>query len=116
FRQIWSRFTQSMSSAVDQSGLCAAAAKLISETFSALSVAIWVFDEQDRLAFAASTSRSEREVNEAIPNLDSLEPHLRNIQGLSKPFDLEKAKGDCAEALRQISSSQFRTGGNRVCT
>ncbi len=116
FRQIWSRFTQSMSSVVDQSGLCAAAAKLISETFSALSVAIWVFDEQDRLAFAASTSRSEREINEAIPNLGSLEPHLRNIQGLSKPFDLEKAKGDCAEALRQISSSQFRTGGNRVCT
>ena len=35
---------------------------------------------------------------------------------LSKPFDLEKAKGDFAESLRRISSSQFRTGGNRVCT
>jgi putative PEP-CTERM system histidine kinase len=116
FRQIWTRFTQSMSSVVDQSGLCAAAAKLISETFNALSVTIWLFDEQDRLAFAASTSRSEREANDAIPNLGSLEPHLRNIHGFSKPFDLEKAKGDCAEGLRQISSSQFRTGGNRVCT
>src|SRR5438034_8057598 len=116
FRQIWTRFTQCMSSVVDQSGLCAAAAKLISETFNVLSVTIWLFDEHDRLAFAASTSRSEREVNDAIPNLGSLEPHLRNIQGLSKPFDLEKARGDCAEGLRQISSSQFRTGGNRVCT
>jgi len=29
---------------------------------------------------------------------------------------LEKAKGDFAESLRRISSSQFRTGGNRVCT
>ncbi len=115
FRQIWTRFTQCMSSVFDQSGLCAAAAKLISETFNVLSVTIWLFDEQERLAFAASTSRSEREANDALPNLAGLEPNLTNIRGLSKPFDLEKAKGDYAESLRRISSSQFRTGGNRVC-
>src|SRR5437016_9923402 len=34
---------------------------------------------------------------------------------LTNPFDLEKAKGDYAEGLRQISFSQFRTGGNPVC-
>ena len=116
FRQIWTRFTQCMSSVVDQSGLCAAAAKLISETFNVLSVTIWLFDEHDRLAFAASTSRSEREANDALPNLAGSEPNLTSIRALSKPFDLEKAKGDYAESLRQISSSQFRTGGNRVCT
>lgn len=116
FRQIWTRFTHCTSSVLDQPGLCAAAAKLISETFSVLSVTIWLFDEQDRLAFAASTSRSEREANDATPNLANLGPALTKIRGLSKPFDLEKAKGDCAESLRQIASSQFRTGGNRVCT
>jgi putative PEP-CTERM system histidine kinase len=116
FRQIWTRFTQCTSSVLDQSGLCAAAAKLISETFNILSVTIWLFDEQDRLAFAASTSRSEREANDAIPNLAGFGLNLTSIRGLSKPFDLEKAKGDYAESLRQISSSQFRTGGNRVCT
>jgi putative PEP-CTERM system histidine kinase len=116
FRQIWTRFTQCMSTVFDQSGLCAAAAKLISETFNVLSVTIWLFDEQERLAFAASTSRSEREANDALPNLAGSEPNLTNVRGLSKPFDLEKAKGDYAESLRQISSSQFRTGGNRVCT
>ncbi len=115
FRQIWTRFTQCMSSVFDQSGLCAAAAKLISETFNVLSVTIWLFDEQERLAFAASTSRSEREANDALPNLAGSEPNLTNIRGVSKPFDLEKAKGDYAESLRRISSSQFRTGGNRVC-
>jgi putative PEP-CTERM system histidine kinase len=116
FRQIWTRFTQCISSVLDQSGLCAAAAKLISETFNVLSVTIWLFDEQERLAFAASTWRSEREANNALPNLAGLEQNLTNIRGLSRPFDLEKAKGDYAESLRQISSSQFRTGGNRVCT
>ena len=116
FRQIWTRFTQCTSSVLDQPGLCTAAAKLISETFNVLSVTIWLFDEQDRLTFAASTSRSEREANDAIPNLANLGPVLTNIRRLSKPFDLEKAKGDHAESLRRIGSSQFRTGGNRICT
>jgi putative PEP-CTERM system histidine kinase len=116
FRQVWTRFTQCTSSVLDQPGLCAAAVKLISETFGVLSVTIWLFDERDRLAFAASTSRSERETNGALPNLAGLERALASIRRLSKPFDLETAKGDFAESLRRISSSQFRTGGNRVCT
>jgi putative PEP-CTERM system histidine kinase len=116
FRQIWTRFTHCMSSVVDQCSLCVAAAKLISETFDVLSVTIWLLDEHDRLTFAASTSRSEREANDALPKMAGPEAGLANIHALSKPFDLEKAKGDYAESLRQISSSQFRTGGNRVCT
>jgi putative PEP-CTERM system histidine kinase len=112
FRQIWTRVTKSMSNVFDQSGLCAAAAKLISETFNVLSVSIWLLDEQDRLAFAASTSKSEREAADVLPKL---EQNFASVRSLSKPFDLEKAKGDYAEGLREISLSQFRTGGNRVC-
>ena len=111
FRQIWTRVTKSMSNVFDQSGLCAAAAKLISETFNVLSVSIWLLDEQDRLAFAASTSKSEREATDVLPKL---EQNFASIRSTTKPFDLEKAKGDYAEGLRQISLSQFRTGGNRV--
>jgi putative PEP-CTERM system histidine kinase len=111
FRQIWTGVTQSMSNVFDQSGLCAAAAKLISETFNVLSVSIWLLDEQDRLAFAASTSKSEREATDVLP---TLEQNFATIRTLTKPFDLEKAKGGYAEGLRQISLSQFRTGGNRV--
>lgn len=114
FRQIWARFTQCTSKVLNQPGLCSAAAKLISETFNVLSVTIWLFDEQDRFMFAASTSRSEREANDAVPNLANLGPALTKIRGLSKPFDLEKAKGHYAESLRQIGSSQFRSGGNRI--
>src|SRR5437667_7232923 len=76
FRQIWTRFTQCTSSVLDQPGLCASATKLISETFSVLSVTIWLLDEQDRLTFAASTSRSEGETNGAPPPLTGLEPGL----------------------------------------
>jgi len=115
FRQIWARFARCTSSVLDQTSLCTATAKLISETFNVLSVTIWLIDEHDRLTFAASTSKSEREANDAIPNLANFGPVLTKIRGFSKPFDLEKAKGDYAESLRQIGSGQFRTGGNRTC-
>jgi putative PEP-CTERM system histidine kinase len=86
---------------------------LISETFNVLSVTIWLFDEQQqRLLFAASTLQSE---SDAIPDLAGPNLNRRNLGKLSQPFDLEKAKDDWAEALRQMSSTQFRKGGNRIC-
>jgi putative PEP-CTERM system histidine kinase len=111
FRRIWTRVTHSMSSAFGQPAMCAAAAKLISETFNFLSVSIWLLDE-DRLAFGASTSRS---ASEAGAVLHDPQQNFAGIRMLTKPFDLEKAKGTYVEALKQISLSQFRTGGNRIC-
>ena len=111
FRQIWTRVTHSMSSAFGQSAMCAAAAKLISETFNVLSVSIWLLDEEN-LAFGASTSSSASEANAV---LQDPQQNFASIRTLTKPFDLEKAKGAHVQALKQISLSQFRTGGNRIC-
>src|SRR5438132_50274 len=62
FRQIWTRFTASMSSVLDEGDLCVAAGRLISETFNALSVSIWLLDSQyERLVRASSTLHSEQE-------------------------------------------------------
>src|SRR4029077_3266349 len=69
FRQIWTRFTQSLSSVLDQSGLSVAAAKLISETFNVLSVTIWLFDEQEQcLVCAASTLQPQAGAIERTPD------------------------------------------------
>jgi len=70
-----------------------------------------LLDEQYRLAFGASTSKSEQEVADVLPEG---EQNFASMRVLTRPFDLEKAKGDYAESLRQISLSQFHTGGNRV--
>jgi putative PEP-CTERM system histidine kinase len=111
FRQLWTRVTHSMSNAFGEPAMCAAAAKLISETFSVLSVSIWLLDE-NRLAFGASTSRS---ASEASAVLQDPQQNFASIRLLKRPFDLEKAKGAHVEALKQISLNQFRTGGNRIC-
>jgi putative PEP-CTERM system histidine kinase len=113
FRQIWTQFTQRMSRVLDQPSLCSAAAKFISETFNVLSVTFWLLEEQ-RLVFAASTSESQREAMRSIYDIE-LDSTAAKLSGLSQPFDLEKAKGSWAKILRQLSASQFRTGGNRIC-
>ncbi len=115
FRKIWTRFTQSMASVLDESSLCTAAARLISETFNVLSVTIWRFDRQQRLTFAASTFQSESEISEEARNIPGLDLNQTSLDRLSRPFDLERAKDDWAKSLRQISSTQFRDGGSRIC-
>ena len=115
FRKVWTDFTHAMSSVLEQTGLCAAAAKLISETFNALSVTIWLFDQQQqRLVLATSTSQLARGAQDESPDFPAA-PSLAELRGASQPFDLEKAKKGWALALRQISSTQFRTGGHRIC-
>jgi putative PEP-CTERM system histidine kinase len=112
FRRVWTQFTQSTSSAIDDPTLCVASAKLISETFNVLSVSIWLFDEEkNKLRLEASTSRARTAMdNDAIefPAIDS------GLTRMRKAFDLEKVKDDWGRTLREISKTQFSEGGNRV--
>lgn len=113
--QIWTRFTQKMSTRLDESSLCATAAKLLSDTFNALSVTIWRFNEQQRLIFAASTSQFEGDVAQTAQNISFSDFKQLAAQKLSRPFELDKQRAAWAQKLQQISSTQFRNGGNRIC-
>ena len=44
--RIWTEFSRRLANVKDQAGLCAASAKLVSETFEVLSVTVWLLDEQ----------------------------------------------------------------------
>ena len=111
FREIWRRFTHHMSSALDEPTLCTAAAKLVSSTFTALSVTIWLYDESsDSLVFGASTSKSQHDTSRSTLN-PSLVAELRHV---FRPFNLEKAKQSWAELLRETSIGHFPEGGDRI--
>jgi putative PEP-CTERM system histidine kinase len=117
FRQIWTRFTLSMSNVFDGADLCHAASRLVSETFNALSVSIWLFNEQrDRLIQTSSTSDA-KQVQAEEPAREIAAKELNSIGGekLSRPFEIEKAKGTWAQGLKGLDLARFRTGGNRIC-
>ncbi|PYK70867.1 MAG: PEP-CTERM system histidine kinase PrsK [Verrucomicrobia bacterium] len=112
FRSVWTQFTQSTSSAIDDPTLCAASAKLISETFNVLSVSVWLFDEEkNKLRLEASTSWARNAVSDDTIEFPAIDPGFAKMR---KAFDLEKVKEDWGRTLREITKTQFSEGGNRV--
>ena len=114
FRSIWTRFTQSTSSAIDDPTLCAASAELISETFNVLSVGVWLFDDEKSklqtgsLDFSRPRHASERDAIEFPADRSG---HHSD----AKSFRFGKNQGRRGdETLREISETQFSEGGNRV--
>jgi putative PEP-CTERM system histidine kinase len=117
FRQIWARFTRSLSVALDETALGTIAARLISETFGALSVSTWLFDEHaERLIRVSSTSHAEQaQSDDLTSSIAEKELNSAELLKLSRPFDLSRAKEKWARDLMERSSGQFRTGGSPIC-
>jgi putative PEP-CTERM system histidine kinase len=117
FRQIWARFTRSLSSALDETALGTIAARLISETFGALSVSTWLFDEQgERLIRVNSTSDAEQgPSDDSTISIAGRELNSAELIKLSRPFDLGRTREEWARDLMERSGGQFRTGGSPIC-
>lgn len=108
FREVWTAFTRSVSTVLDEKSVSGAAAKLLSTTFNALSVSVWVVEERRQQLRLATSTMDETEL--AISS-----EQFTPVPASSRPFDLEKAREPWAEALREITAGQFRAGGNRLC-
>jgi putative PEP-CTERM system histidine kinase len=111
--RVWTLFSRQLGAVSDPSRLCAAAAKLVSETFDVLSVTVWLVEEEkDRLAVGASTARPAG--NGASADAASASVVL-GLQKLRAPTDLEHASGAWAEEFRTLNPTTFPAGGHRVC-
>ncbi|HUJ89018.1 MAG TPA: XrtA/PEP-CTERM system histidine kinase PrsK, partial [Syntrophorhabdales bacterium] len=64
YQRVWRDFTQKTAAMTQTRELCSILARMVSETLDALSVTIWLVDEQsERLNFAGSTVLSEADAN-----------------------------------------------------
>ena len=64
YQRVWRDFTQKTAAMTQTRELCSILARMVSETLDALSVTIWLVDEQsERLNFAGSTVFSEADAN-----------------------------------------------------
>lgn len=116
FRRVWTRFTEGMAGPQVPSSLCAAVTKLLSETFNALSVSIWLTDDQSgRLSFVASTSGAVEAHGDHLAGSIALGPTSESLQRAVRPFDLDASKEGWSDKLRDVSAGQFEHGGHRIC-
>jgi putative PEP-CTERM system histidine kinase len=116
YRTVWRLFTEGTTRRVEEGDFCLAVVRLVSEIFQALSVSIWVLDqEMQRLSLGASTSLLQTE-GEALSltslELTSLTEALRNQR---EPVDIDSSEEAWAVGLRRSHPSEFAIGGNRLC-
>jgi putative PEP-CTERM system histidine kinase len=118
--RIWTSFSQRVASVRDQSELCGESARLISETFDALSVNIWLKNSEGRLVVVASTARHARGTDGEKSNDGELPDTASRtltaaLEVRSSAFDLEVVNEAWAEQFRQLNPATFANGGNRLC-
>jgi putative PEP-CTERM system histidine kinase len=116
YRLIWRNFTEGTARRLEQTELCAAVAKLVSEIFRALSVTIWLRDDgKEKLLLAASTSLSQTRAGELQLERADLALVLDGLRDHSSPVDIDSSKAVWAVLLRRLHPDEFRKGGNRIC-
>jgi putative PEP-CTERM system histidine kinase len=116
YRTVWRTFTEGTARCVEQSELCSAVVKLISDIFQALSVTIWLVDERkERLVFAASSSLSQAKAGHLTLEPAAAAEVIAALSAHPDPVDIDSSREPWAAPLRLSHPEEFHKGGNRVC-
>ena len=112
--RIWALFSRRLGAVSNQAGLCAAAAKLVSETFDVLSVSVWIVDDQKTsLSVAGSTARHALLAHGANPDVASNAVVL-GLQDIRSPSDLDNLNAAWTAEFRQLNPTTFPAGTRLV--
>jgi putative PEP-CTERM system histidine kinase len=117
FRQIWTRFTRKVSAVLEEPDLCAASSRLISDTFNAMAVSVWLLDKQEiqlSCVFSTVESKNNRVNNSAIA-VSAEQLKAIGLWERARPFELENASKQWRHSLGDIGTGIFPIGGNRIC-
>lgn len=116
YREVWRTFIQRSARCVEQTSLCKTIATLVSEVFQALSVGVWITDEQkQKLILRASTSLSNANRAETVIEGEEAANVIKALEGQPEPVDIDASKELWAVTLRRNQPVEFPHGGNRIC-
>ncbi len=116
YRTMWQKFNEATASRVDQTDLSRALVRLVADMFQALSVSLWLVNEQRTgLILAASTSLPEEAAAKAASDQADTKAIVDYLQQNPEPVDIDTASGEWAEALRRRHPGEFANGGHRIC-
>ena len=117
YRKVWTAFSEQTGPLADNAFFCRSAARMVSSTFEALSVTIWLLDEsRHRIVFGGSTSLQASRARELSESDSRGDDFTRELARLTEPVNFERAKHSWAASLRGCNPGQFpREGGDRIC-
>jgi len=114
YRTVWRKFTEGTASQVDQTELCRSLVKMVADLFQALSVAIWIVDENS-MTLVASTSLSESMGRELAPEKADAAEVTAHFEENPEPADIESSGEHWAVVLKRMHPCEFPKRENRVC-
>ncbi len=116
YRAVWTNYTQRTTAVLDREGFARAAVKVISDTFEALSVTLWlVHPTRNKLVVAASTALDVATAGQGeLP--DELRTELlRLFSAGPQPVDIDCSDEPWCQLLRGSNPAFFPKGGHRYC-
>jgi putative PEP-CTERM system histidine kinase len=116
YRTVWKKFTESTVSCMQQTELCQASVKSVTDLFHVLSVTLWLVDDKkEQLEFSTSTFLSEAKARDLKPNIADTIEVVNALQKHPEPVDIDASNERWAATLRTCHPDEFRKGGNRIC-
>ena len=118
YRQVWLRFSEATAGLMERKDYCRSVVRMVSETFEALSVSIWLArPERNHLALGASTSQADDCTLAEIPSFgDAAAAWIEQARrGARQPVNIEEAPETWAATLREANPTSFPgRGGRRI--
>jgi len=115
YRRLWSSFSERTAACVNQAEYCGAVARLVSETFEALSVSVWLVNESRAgLCPGASTVWSAEQAAARLGEANEGRGLVEALESATGPVDLEALTGAAREELAKLQPDQFGKGGGRL--
>ncbi len=116
YRTLWKRFTDETAKPLAQEGICDSIAKLSSETFEALSVSVWLFEENGaNLRLQASTILADHSATHDQLSEQDLEGLKASFALDSRPIYLEGNSEPWVQNFARLNPRKFEHGGKRIC-
>lgn len=115
YRRLWLEFSGRTAACVNEAEYCQAVARLVSETFEALTVSVWlVNDSRNGLGCAASTLWSADQAAARLDEVAGARAVLEELNRLNGPTALAVLTGEVRRELEILQPDQFGKGGGRL--
>ncbi len=115
YRRLWAEFSARTAACVGEPEYCQAVARLVSESFEALTVSVWLVNESRHgLSCGASTLWSADQAAARLGEVGEGRALVEGLHGVTGPTELETLGGEAGRAVGVLQPDQFGKGGGRL--
>jgi putative PEP-CTERM system histidine kinase len=117
YRELWSSFAQRVIAFADEESAERAIVRWMAEAFKAMSINLWMIDEQKRLVLAASTAgdTASAATEDEIQGGRDKDDWIQEMCHATYQGDIESSNKKWAREVGKRTIDRFQQGGGRVC-